>query len=97
MEKDKDIMNIIKKALSESILFVPGVANIYEKDNNYGIKVNKSDLGWIIDINIVCFFNNNIWNIMNQTQKNLKYIVEKIIKHQDYIVLNIFVHDLIEE
>ncbi|BDT04980.1 MULTISPECIES: hypothetical protein [Spiroplasma] len=97
MEKDKDIMNIIKKALSESILSVPGVANIYEKDNNYGIKVNKSDLGWIIDINIVCFFNNNIWNIMNQTQKNLKYIVEKIIKHQDYIVLNIFVHDLIEE
>ncbi|WP_342273259.1 hypothetical protein [Spiroplasma endosymbiont of Acasis viretata] len=97
MEKDKDIMNIIKKALSESILSVPGVANIYEKDNNYGIKVNKSDLGWIIDINIVCFFNNNIWNIMNQTQKNLKYIVEKIIKHQDYIVLKIFVHDLIEE
>ncbi|WP_338961931.1 MULTISPECIES: hypothetical protein [unclassified Spiroplasma] len=97
MEKDKDIMNIIKKALSESILSVPGVTNIYEKDNNYGIKVNKSDLGWIIDINIVCFFNNNIWNIMNQTQKNLKYIVEKIIKHQDYIVLNIFVHDLIEE
>ncbi|WP_338959001.1 hypothetical protein [Spiroplasma endosymbiont of Tiphia femorata] len=97
MEKDKDIMNIIKKALSESILSVPGVANIYEKNNNYGIKVNKSDLGWIIDINIVCFFNNNIWNIMNQTQKNLKYIVEKIIKHQDYIVLNIFVHDLIEE
>ncbi|WP_338975340.1 hypothetical protein [Spiroplasma endosymbiont of Monopis laevigella] len=97
MEKDKDIMNIIKKALSESILSIPGVANIYEKDNNYGIKVNKSDLGWIIDINIVCFFNNNIWNIMNQTQKNLKYIVEKIIKYQDYIVLNIFVHDLIEE
>lgn len=97
MEKDKDIMNIIKKSLSESILSVPGVANIYEKDNNYGIKVNNSDLGWIIDINIVCFFNNNIWNIMNQTQKNLKYIVEKIIKHQDYIVLNIFVHDLIEE
>lgn len=55
MEKDKDITNIIKKALSESILSVPGVANIYEKDNNYGIKVNKSDLGWIIDINIVCF------------------------------------------
>ncbi|WP_342261349.1 hypothetical protein [Spiroplasma endosymbiont of Notiophilus biguttatus] len=97
MEKDKDIMNIIKKALSESILSVPGVANIYEEDNNYGIKVNKADLGWIIDINIVCFFNNNIWNIMNQAQKNLKYIVEKIIKHQDYIVLNIFVHDLIEE
>lgn len=97
MEKDKDIMNIIKKALSESILSVPGVANIYEKDNNYGIKVNKADLDWIIDINIVCFFNNNIWNIMNQTQKNLKYIVEKIIKHKDYIVLNIFVHDLIEE
>ncbi|BET37600.1 hypothetical protein [Spiroplasma ixodetis] len=96
MEKDKDITNIIKKALSESILSVPGVANIYEKDNNYGIKVNKSDLGWIIDINIVCFFNNNIWNIMNQTQKNLKYIVEKIIKHQEYIVINIFVHDLIE-
>lgn len=97
MEKDKDIMNIIKKALSESILSVPGVTNIYEKNNNYGIKVNKVDLGWIIDINIVCFFNNNIWNIMNQAQKNLKYIVEKIIKHQDYIVLNIIVHDLIEE
>ena len=97
MEKDKDIMNIIKKSLSESILSVPGVTNIYKKNNNYGIKVNKADLGWIIDINIVCFFNNNIWNIMNQAQKNLKYIVEKIIKHQDYIVLNIIVHDLIEE
>ncbi len=97
MEKDKDIMKVIKKSLSESILSVPGVANIYEKDSDYGIKVNKTDLGWIVDINIVCFFNNNIWNIMNQAQKNLKYITEKIIKHQDYIVINILVHDLIEE
>lgn len=97
MEKDRNIMTIIEKTLSESILSVPGVANIYEKDNNYGVKVNKTDLGWIIDINIICFFNNNIWNIMNQAQKNLKYIAEKITKHQDYVVLNILVYDLIEE
>lgn len=97
MEKDKNIMSVIKKTLLDSILSVPGVANIYEKDNKYGIKVNKTDLGLIIDINIICFFNNNIWNIMNQTQKNLKYIVEKITKHQEYVVLNILVHDLIEE
>lgn len=94
MEKNKNMMAIIKKELSESILFVPGVASIYKPN---GIKINKSPLGWIIDINIICFFNNNIWNIMNQAQINLKYTVEKISNHQDNVQLNIMVCDLIEK
>lgn len=96
METVTDVMTTIKKALYNNIKSVPGVASIYETDDINGIIVSKNDLGWSIVINIVCFPDSNIWTVMKVAQKNLTYVVEKIIKHQDNVKLNIVACDLIE-
>ncbi len=97
VETVTDVMRIIEKALYDNIKSVPGVASIYESDGIKGITVSKDDLGWSIDINIICFANSNIWTVMKVAQRNLTYVVEKIIKHQDNVRLNIVACDLIEE
>lgn len=97
VETVTDVMRIIEKALYDNIKSVPGVASTYESDGIKGVTVSKDDLGWSIDINIICFANSNIWTVMKVAQRNLTYVVEKIIKHQDNVRLNIVACDLIEE
>lgn len=96
MEKVTDIIMVVEKALYDNIKSVPGVASIYETDSIKGINVFKDELGWNIDVNIVCFVDNNIWTVMKAAQRNLTYVVKKIVKHQDNVKLNIVACDLIE-
>lgn len=88
----------IYQILRQNILSVPGVASIAKnKNDNLKIDINKSNLEWIVDININCFSYVNIWAVTRQVQNQAKYIIEKINNHKEPVEINVNVFDLIEE
>lgn len=95
MEKEHEK---IYQTLKQSILAVPGVASITKnKTENLKIEINKSNSGWVVNININCFSYVNIWSVMRQVQNQAKYIIEKQNKKEENIEINVNVFDLIEE
>lgn len=95
MEKEHEK---IYQTLKQSILAVPGVASITKnKTENLKIEINKSNAGWVVNININCFSYVNIWSVMRQVQNQAKYIIEKQNKKEENIEINVNVFDLIEE
>lgn len=88
----------IYQILKQNVLAVPGVASIAKnKNDNLKIDINKSNLGWIVNININCFSYVNIWAVMRQVQNQARYVIEKINKHKETVEINVNVFDLIEE
>jgi len=99
VEDKKDLITTMKEVLFQNILSVPGIAAIYSSAETKipEIEINKTDIGLIININIICFFSVNIWVVMKQAQMRAKYTIEKISNYQDQVEVNINVCDLIEE
>ncbi|MGL5268215.1 MAG: hypothetical protein ACRC8P_00370 [Spiroplasma sp.] len=88
----------VYQILRQNILAVPGVASITKnKNDNLKIDINKSNLKWIVNININCFSYVNIWAVARQVQNQAKYIIEKINNHKESVEVNVNVFDLVEE
>lgn len=88
----------IYQTLKQNVLAVPGVASIAKnKNDNLKIDINKSNLGWTVNININCFSYVNIWSVMRQVQNQARYVIEKISNFKENVEINVNVFDLIEE